>query len=133
MTAVDSATIQWLNLLHGSPSFVIRIDPRTGAPTVVQVEIVPEDDGRYWVAGTTILARGDRIPSVFEVDTTAGSSLAGVYWKIDETWMSSTEKTRILPALHAAVDDVFPFDWTYAVPLARDVYHDDTVSPDGAS
>ena len=131
MNETDAVAIRWLNLLHGSPGFVIRIDPRTGASTVLQVEVVPDDDGVYWIAGTTTLARGDRIPSVFEVDTTAGGSLGGVYWKIDGSWMSSLETARILRALDAAEGDVFPFDWAYAVPLARDVYHDDLGMTEG--
>lgn len=131
MTEPDIITIQWLNLLHGSPSFVIRIDPHTDAPTVVQVEIVPKDDGVYWIAGTTTLPRGDRIPSVFEVDTSAGGSLAGVHWKIDGGWISSSEKRRALSALDAEEGEVFPFDWTYAIPLAQDIYHDTGTVPDG--
>lgn len=126
MTDPDTAVIRWLNLLRGSPGFVIRNDPHTGAPSVVQVEIVPDDDGVYWIAGTTTIPRGDVISSVFEVDTSAGGSLMGVYWRIDGTWISSSEKTRALGALDAAEDDVFPFDWTYAVPLAHDIYHDES-------
>ena len=56
MTEPDTNTIRWLNLLYGSPSFVIRIDPRSQTPTVVQINVVP-NDGTYWIAGTTILPR----------------------------------------------------------------------------
>lgn len=125
MAEPDTATVRWLNLLNGSPSFVIRIGPRTHAPSVVQVEIVPEDDGVYWVAGTTTLPRGDRIPSVFEIDTSAGGSLVSVHWRIGGTWMSSSDKTRVLAALSAEEGDVFPFDWSYAIQVACDVYHDE--------
>ncbi|MCR8945595.1 hypothetical protein NW249_26160 [Streptomyces sp. OUCMDZ-4982] len=122
----DVATTQWLNLLHGSPSFVIRIDPRTGAPAVTQVEVVPDDGCVYWIAGTTTLPRGDRIPSVFEVAPSAGGSLLGAHWKIGASWMSSSDRAQVFAALNAEENDVFPFDWSYAVPLARDIYHDGT-------
>ncbi|WP_420113486.1 hypothetical protein [Pseudactinotalea sp.] len=124
MSEPDATTIQWLNLLHGSPTFVIRIDQLTGTPTVVQVEVVPEDDAIYWIAGTTMPPRGDRIPSVFQVDTSAGGNLVGVYWKIGPTWISSAEPSQALGALAARERDIFPFDWSYAVPLTRDCYHD---------
>lgn len=127
MTEPDAATVRWLNLLNGSPSFVIRIAPRSHAPTVVQVEIVPEDDGVYWIAGTTTLPRGDRISSVFEVDTSAGGGLVSVQWKVDGAWMSPSDTTRVRRALDAEERDLFPFDWTYAVPVARDVYHDENI------
>lgn len=134
MTTSDATTAQWLNVLHGSPSFVIRVDPRTGAPTVAQIEVVPDDDGLYWIAGTTTLPRGDRIASVFEVDTMSGGSLVGVHWRINGTWVTSSEKTRVFHALHADEGDVFPFDWSYAVPLARDLYHDEgSVPSEGGS
>lgn len=67
---------------------------------------------------------GDRIASVFEVDTLSGGSLVGVLWRINGTWVISSEKSRILHALHADEGDVFPFEWSYVVPLARDLYHD---------
>lgn len=118
------AMAQWLNLLHGAPDFVIRLGPRTDAPTVVQVERVPDDDGVYWIAGTTTLPRGDLLSSVFEVDTSAGGSLVDVHWKIDGGWTRSSNSAQILSALDAAENDVFPFDWAYAVPLTRDIYHD---------
>jgi len=111
--------------------FVIRTDPHTHTPTVVQIEIVPEGDGVYWIAGTTIQPRGDRVPSVFKVDTSAGGSLVGVHWKVDGSWISSSEKGRALSALAADEEDVFPFDWTYAVPVARDIYHDENNAGSG--
>lgn len=133
MTEPDIATIQWLNLLHGSPGFVIRIDPRTGGSTVVQVEVVPDDDGVYWIAGTTTLPRGDRLPSVFQVDTATGGRLMGVHWKIDRAWMPSSETARIRRVLDAAEHDLFPFAWTYAVPLTRDIHHDRTSTDEEAA
>ncbi|SHK71077.1 hypothetical protein SAMN05421803_12914 [Nocardiopsis flavescens] len=133
MNDTDATTIQWLNLLHGSPSFVIRIDPRTSTPTVVQVEVVPDDDGVYWIAGTTTLPRGDVLPSVFQVDTAAGGSLLGVHWKIHGRWMSSSDRTQVLAALDAGEGDMFPFNWTYVVPLARNVYLDGTGASEGTA
>lgn len=133
MTMIDSMTVQWLNLLRGSPSFVIRIHPRTHAPTVVQVEVVPDDDGIYWLAGTTTLPRGDRIPSVFEIGASADGSLAGVHCKINETWMSPADTARVRRTLDAEGRDLFPFAWTDAVRLARDAYHDDTSAAEGTA
>ncbi|MFI8595638.1 hypothetical protein ACIGCK_14555 [Microbacterium sp. NPDC078428] len=132
MTEPDTNTIRWLNLLYGSPSFVIRIDPRSQTPTVVQINVVP-NDGTYWIAGTTILPRGDLTPSVFKIDTSVGGSLAGACWKIDGTWMPSSEKMRILPALDAEEVDVFPFDWPSSIPLPHDVDHDDAATTEGMS
>lgn len=118
------STIQWLNLLHGSPSFVIRIDPQDGRAMVLQVEVIPHDDGIYWVAGTTVIKRGDSIPSVFEIDTSSGGEFVAVYWKMNGTWISSSDKEKVFNVLGADERDVFPFDWSYSVKLAHDIFHD---------
>jgi len=90
------STIQWLNLLHGSPSFVVRIDPRDGRGIVSQVEVIPNDDGIYWVAGTTVIKRGDSIPSVFEVDTSSGGELVGCIGKLTVRGFHRLTKRRFL-------------------------------------
>lgn len=118
---MDQATKQWLNLLNGSPSFVIRLGD--GHPNVQKVPKVPANDGLYWMAGTTKTARGDLIKSVFEVDTDAGGSLTGVYWFIEGKWITSSEKSAAYKALKATEAEIFPFDWEFTVPLEDDMFH----------
>ncbi|WP_330962007.1 hypothetical protein [Photobacterium sp. 53610] len=119
----DKATIQWLNLLHSSPSFVIKVGEQNESPSVLPVRSVPKDDGEYWVAGETELRNGYKIPSVFRVDTDTGGNLLGVYWKIQNEWWDFQDKPSVLEALALTEEDVFPFDWTYSVSLDEDIFH----------
>lgn len=43
----DKATIQWLNLVHMSPRFVIRIGNAKERPVVQSPKVVPKNDGEY--------------------------------------------------------------------------------------
>jgi len=113
---------QWLNLVHSSPAFVIKIDQKTGKGTVRSPQIVPANDGEYWVAGETRLKSGRKLASVFRVQTNSGGTLLGGYWRVGEEWLDIQDE-RSYSALASARDKETPFDWTYAVPLTEDIYH----------
>lgn len=121
---MDQATNQWLNLLKSSPNFAIRLGRGDDKPNVKQLSEIPKDDGLYWVFGMAMLKNGDSIPSVFEVDTDSGGSLTGAYFFIKGVWCHIGDKDEISNSLNYPLEDIFPFDWKYAIPLAEDIYHD---------
>lgn len=120
---IDRTTIQWLNLLHSSPTFVLRIGDSNENATVKNVNIVPKNDGEYWIHGKTILKNKIVIPSVFIVDTNTGGSLSGVYWTINNIWWDFNNRPNVFQALCVEEQDVFPFNWTFSVGLEEDIYH----------
>lgn len=113
---------QWLNLVHSSPKFVIKIDEKTGKGFVRSPQIVPANDGEYWVAGETRLKSGRKLASVFRVQTNSGGTLLGGYWRVGEEWLDQQDE-RSYAALASTRDKETPFDWSYAVPLTEDIYH----------
>ena len=116
---LDPETTKWLNLLRGSPKFVLKDQPDGGAQVLSLVE-VPAFDGFYWVHGKTILNSGQELESVFHLDTDSGGELYEIYWWIGGSWFDHRN-----PKAHAILGsdpDISPFDWTYSVPLAEDTY-----------
>ena len=113
---------QWLNLVHSSPTFVIRIDDKTLQGTVRSPKIVPANDGEYWVAGETSLKSGRKLASVFRVQTNSGGTLLGGYWRVGDDWLDLQDDLSYA-ALAYTRDEETPFDWSYAVPLSEDLYH----------
>ncbi len=113
---------QWLNLVYSSPKFVIKIDEKTGKGFVRSPQIVPANDGEYWVAGETRLKSGRKLVSVFRVQTNSGGTLLGGYWRVGEEWLDQQDE-RSYAALASTRDKETPFDWSYAVPLTEDIYH----------
>lgn len=75
------------------------------------------------MSGVTRLRSGAELESVFRVDTNGGGEFVGVYWKIGGKWWDFTERPAVFDALKLDQADVFPFDWSYAVPLAEDIFH----------
>jgi hypothetical protein len=94
-----------------------------GEADVVSPPSVPDKDGTYWVPGDTRLKSGQAAQSVFRVDTNSGGELLSVYWFIDSNWYEHQDADAYA-RLGVSRDDVFPFDWTYGIPLDRGVYHD---------
>lgn len=119
----DQATIQWLNLVHMSPTFVVRVGTKNAKPTVQSPKIIPSGDGEYWVAGSTKLKCGTELDSVFIVDTDADGALLGVYWRIADQWWDFQNRPGVFEAIGACESEVFPFDWSYSIPLESDLYH----------
>lgn len=76
----------------------------------------------YWVAGETTLHSGRKLESVFRVDTNAGGSLVSVFWKVNGQWHRHDDADT-LAALEMLKGEVFPFDWSLAVPLEEDIFH----------
>ena len=113
---------QTLNLLRTSPTFVVRerADQRM---EISELALVPNDDSVYWVAGESTLPAGRSIPSVFVVEN-GGGNLIAVYWFIEKAWFKPTD-VETLSKLNLRREDVFPFDWRYAVPVENDIYHAD--------
>ena len=116
----DRDLVQALNLLRCSPKFVLRQngDQRM---EVSQIGLVPDDGLRYWIAGESQLPVGRAIPSVFVVEN-GGGNLSAVYWYIGKEWYKPSEPDT-LAKLDMRQEDVFPFDWRYAVAVANDIYH----------
>jgi hypothetical protein len=119
----DKDMKQRLNLLKSSPSFVLKEVGDLGEAEVLNLERVPKYNGIYWVAGNTKLKCGENVESVFRVDTNSGGSIISVYWFINGGWYEHQEDA-VLNALNLNQEEVFPFDWTYKIPLEEDIYHD---------
>lgn len=120
----DKTMGQWLNLVHTSPKFVIRMGAEQENANVVSPPVVPKGDGEYLVAGQTELKNGSQIPSVFLVDTNAGGTLVGAYWHIAGAWWDFQDRPAVFEALSVSEAEAFPFDWSYAVALEEDIFHD---------
>lgn len=113
---------QRLNLVRTSRSFVLREIGDLGEADVLSVTIVPKGNGVFWVPGTTILKCGQRIESVFRVDTDTGGSLLSVYWWLNGGWYEHSDKQSLI-VLGLSNDAAFPFDWTFAIALEEDIFH----------
>ncbi|QEM80903.1 hypothetical protein [Halomonas binhaiensis] len=119
----NTTIVQWLNLVHSSPTFVIRVGGSNENATVECLNVVPKDDGEYWMSGTTILKNGAEIPSVFRIDTNTGGTLAGAYWWIKEKWWDFQNQPDVFKELGVEKSEIFPFDWRCVVDLEEDIYH----------
>ena len=53
-----------------------------------------------------------------------GGNLTTVYWWIEGEWRTPSAGDT-LAILGLRRDEVFPFDWRYAVPVENDTYHDE--------
>ena len=109
-----------LNLLRQSPAFALR-ETGDGGFAVVSPSTIPADGSIYWLAGESRLPVGSTVPSVFVVGG-GGSELVRVYWHVHDTWVQSDDP-RALDLLAADRSAVFPFDWSYAIPVANDIFH----------
>lgn len=118
----DTDIRQRLNLVRTSNSFVLQEDGERGEANVLSIEVVPSASGVYWIAGKTIAKSGREIESVFRVDTDSGGTLISVFWWIDGNWYEH-EDEDVPEALGLSRDEVFPFDWRFAVPLEKDIFH----------
>ncbi len=121
LSPLPSDLVRTLTLLGGAPGFVVRIDARTGEQTVSSPAKVPAGDGAYLVAGQTRLKAGREIESVFHVNTDTGGTLLGAWWRIAGQWVDHQDPA-LAEALGLTRDEIFPFDWRYAVPLSDDIY-----------
>lgn len=120
---IDQTTAKRINLLHGAPRFVLRVDPATGRGEVSNPSRVPKASGEYWIHGTTILSGGVELPSVLVVDTDSGGTLRAVFWKgADGGWIDS-QNPQVPEMLGLSRDRIFPFDWRFDVPLEQDIFH----------
>jgi hypothetical protein len=118
---VDSELAKTLNLPRTSPAFALKQIGNDGSLEVIQLRKIPADSAIYWVSGTSKLASGRDVPSVFVI-ADGGGSLIKVYWYVGDRWFHSDDADA-LDALGLSRDEVFPFDWSYALPVANDVYH----------
>ena len=119
---LDTEMCQRLNLVRTSGSFVLKEVGNEGEADVVSLKMIPKSDGVYWVGGTTVVKSEREIDSVFRVDTNTGGTLVSVFWWIDGKWYRHEDQDA-LTALSLSKDDVFPFDWRFAVALEEDMFH----------
>ncbi len=119
----DQETVQWLNLVHTSPTFAIRVGHGEERSNVLSLDMIPKGDGEYWVCGVTILKNGTNIPSVFRVNTDTGGDLIGVYWNIRDKWWDFQDRPSVLTELSMPESEIFPFDWEYSITLEEDSFH----------
>jgi len=117
---VDDSTRRSLNLVHGSPDYTLQ-ELGTGEINVLQLEDIPNDGYVYWLSATTKIKSGRKIPSVFVI-ANGGSDLVKVYWLIAEQWYASDDLLAAA-ALGLEKAEIFPFDWSYAIPVTNDIYH----------
>ncbi len=118
----DTELRQDLQFLSGQKSWVYREMPGQDKAEVLTSPTIPKETGVYWIAGETTLRSGQKLESVFRVDTDAGGSLVSVFWKVNGQWHRHDDADT-LAALGVSNDEVFPFDWSLAVPLEEDIFH----------
>ena len=116
---IDNETRKWLNLLQGSPRFVLK-DKSDGGAKVLSPERVPASDGFYWVHGKSVLKGGREVESVFHLDTDSGGEHYEIFWCVDGVWYSYNDPEA--RAKLGSNEEIFPFDWEYSVPLADDAH-----------
>ncbi len=119
---IEPEFIKHLNLVQSSPSFVIHIAENTGAGAVSNPTAIPDKSGEYLIHGTTTLKCGHELESVFHIDTATGGTLRAIYWMLTSGWTDSQDADAP-SALSLDRSEVFPFDWTFSVPLERDIFH----------
>jgi len=119
----DNETIQRLNLLSSSRAFVLKEIGTDGRASVLHLSRIPKRDGTYWIFGHTTLKCGRTLESVFVVDTESGGTLSRVFWRVERNWFDQQDP-EILGALALTREEVFPYDWKYAVGLEEDIFHD---------
>lgn len=115
---VPPETARWLNLLRASPSFVLVEGRTAGHERLHQPLRVPANSGMCWVSGTVTTASEQSFDAVHVVSTDEGGQLAETYVWAD-AWFRAEELPTMLSLAH---DAVFPFRYTFAVPLEGDHY-----------
>ncbi len=113
---------QTLGLLSTQKSWIYREISDQDEMQVIRLASVPKESGICWVAGTTELRCGRHVESVFRADTDAGGEFVTVFWSIEGQWYHHDD-TDALTSLGMTKNEVFPFDWSFAVPLEHDVFH----------
>jgi hypothetical protein len=119
--AVEKDLIKTLNLLRTQPKFVLH-EKEDRTLNVLSVNRIPDGDGFYWVAGSTILRSGIEIPSVFVIDTDSGAEQYNVYWYVDGEWFQHSDSESAANRLGIPREDIFPFSWRYHVPVEKDIH-----------
>ncbi|MBW2410090.1 MAG: hypothetical protein JRF72_09860 [Deltaproteobacteria bacterium] len=109
-----------LNLIHGSPSFCLRVHP-DGAMEVLQLQEILDDGHEYWVHANVTFACGQRTSAVFCIRAGGGEQLS-IKIRINDRWFESDDPD-FLEAAGLSRDQVFPIDWSYSIPVANDIYH----------
>jgi hypothetical protein len=122
MKVSDDELRRRLTLIESSKTFVLKEVGDDGTASVQTCQVIPNDDGIYWVHGKTKLKNGRELPSVFRVDTNAAGDLLSVYWLLDGDWYEH-DSADTFSALGIERDDAFPFDWSYTTPLENDAFH----------
>ena len=113
VTAIDPDLLKRIQLVAGSPKHLVRI---SHPHTVTAPVVLSEQDGFYFVGGTTTPAGGRSLNTVFVVDTDSAAELCGYYWEIDSQWHDGADMTGVLTALALEDADVFPVDYVLNVP-----------------
>ncbi|PQO44938.1 hypothetical protein [Blastopirellula marina] len=111
-----------LQFLSSQKSWVYQEIAGQDKANVLKLSVIAKDSGVYWVAGETALHGGRKLESVFRVDTDAGGSLVSVFWKIADRWYQHDDPDA-WENLELPKHEVFPFDWSLAVPLEEDIFH----------
>ena len=86
------------------------------------LQVIHKGTGDYWLAGETRLRSGQILESVFSVNTDSGGALGDVFWRIDDKWYRQDD-LETLAVLGIKKEDVFPYDWSFAIPLEEDIFH----------
>jgi hypothetical protein len=109
-----------LNLVSGSPTFAMKIR-RDGSAEVLSPKVIPRDDHEYVVAATLKLRSGQVADAVFII-ADGGATHVGIYVRVQKTWLASDDP-RLPERLGVPRDEIFPFDWSYRIPVANDIFH----------
>jgi len=113
---------QALQFLVAQDGWVMRDIPKQNKSEVLSLRLIPKSSGAYWISGNTRLRCGRDILSVFRVDTDSGGTLTTVFWKIGPNWYRHDDLDT-LGALELPKEEVFPFGWSFSIPLEEDIFH----------
>lgn len=117
----DQETIRQLNLIRTQPQFVEKLND-DGSANLLKPALIPRETGLYRVAGTTVLKAGHKLESVFVVDTDSGAEQCNVYWYHKGVYYEHRDAGELARTLGISEEDVFPYSWTYHVPIEGDVF-----------
>lgn len=117
---MDSEFTKHLNFFLSNPDWAY-CEESEEKMLAIKPDRITKDGETYWLGGTTTLNNGKELGSVFVIQD-GGAELMKVYWHFEGQWHASDDAaTPAMLGLNRS--DIFPFDWSYAVPVDNDIYH----------
>ena len=129
---VDEETRRTLNMIRSTPDKAVLVRDKLNTIKIVAPATIDAATGVYWMFGTSELATGVEIESVFVIDTgqpsrphrgtddDTSARMRTYYWWILDNWYPQGDFTG-LTRLEIGEDEVFPFRWSTVIPLTMPV------------